>query len=102
MFHCYNFLFWVEAEAAVTAGMRSVLLIRPGNAKLTDEHLQNFACIEKFDELYGDEDDEDDIKRFAKENHERTDDEDEDEDDDDDDDDDDAEIEAEGDDGDDD
>ena len=38
-------------------------MIRPGNADLTDEHLQNFACIEQFDELYGDEDEED-IKRL--------------------------------------
>ena len=67
-----------EAEAAVTAGMRSALLIRPGNAELTDEHLQNFACIERFDELYGDEDDEDDIKRFAGDNGEADDDDDDD------------------------
>lgn len=52
-----------EAEAAVAAGLRSALVIRPGNADLTDEHLQNFACIEQFDELYGDEDEED-IKRL--------------------------------------
>nr|KAG5702134.1 hypothetical protein BaRGS_010400 [Batillaria attramentaria] len=52
-----------EAEAAVAAGWRSALVIRPGNDDLTDEHLQNFACIEQFDELYGDEDDED-IKRL--------------------------------------
>lgn len=54
-----------EAEAAVSAGLRSALVIRPGNADLTDDNLQNFACIERFDELYGDEEDEDDIKRFA-------------------------------------
>ncbi|CAL1536944.1 unnamed protein product [Lymnaea stagnalis] len=68
-----------EAEAAVSAGLRSALVIRPGNAELTDEHLQNFACIERFDELYGDEDDEDDIKRFAGDNGEAEDDEDEEE-----------------------
>ncbi|XP_076463479.1 enolase-phosphatase E1-like [Babylonia areolata] len=51
-----------EAEAAVAAGCRSALVMRPGNADLTDEHLQNFACIEQLEELYGDEDD-DDIKR---------------------------------------
>ncbi|RUS91677.1 hypothetical protein EGW08_000503 [Elysia chlorotica] len=88
-----------EAEAAVTAGMRSALLIRPGNAKLTDEHLQNFACIEKFDELYGDEDDDnDDIKRFAGENGGAGDDDEDDEDEDEDD----AEVEGEDNDGDDD
>lgn len=65
-----------EAEAAVTAGLRSALVIRPGNAELTDEHLQNFACIERFDELYGDDEDDDDIKRFAGENGEDLDDED--------------------------
>lgn len=65
-----------EAEAAVTAGLRSALVIRPGNVELTDEHLQNFACIERFDELYGEEyDDEDDIKRFAGDNGEQDDDE---------------------------
>ncbi|GFR68479.1 enolase-phosphatase E1 [Elysia marginata] len=69
-----------EAEAAVTSGMKSALLIRPGNAELTDEHLQNFACIERFDELYGDEDDEDDIKRFAGDNGEQDDDDDDDDD----------------------
>lgn len=66
-----------EAEAAVAAGLRSALVIRPGNADLTDEHLQNFACIERFDELYGDEEDEDDIKRFAGDNGEVDDDDDE-------------------------
>lgn len=65
-----------EAEAAVAGGLRSALVIRPGNADLTDEHLQNFACIERFDELYGDEDDEDDIKRFAGDNGEADDDDD--------------------------
>jgi len=54
-----------EAEAAVNAGLRAALVIRPGNADLTDDNLQNFACIERFDELYGDEEDDDDIKRFA-------------------------------------
>ncbi|GFO35243.1 enolase-phosphatase e1 [Plakobranchus ocellatus] len=82
-----------EAEAAVTAGMRSALLIRPGNAELTDENLQKFACIERFDELYGDEDDEDDIKRFAGDNGEAEDDEDDDDDDEGDEDDDDGEAE---------
>ncbi|XP_071079299.1 enolase-phosphatase E1-like [Haliotis cracherodii] len=54
-----------EAKAANQAGMRSTLVIRPGNQDLTEEHLQNFSCIEKFDELYGDEDyDEEDLKRF--------------------------------------
>ncbi|KAK7490207.1 hypothetical protein BaRGS_00018552 [Batillaria attramentaria] len=68
-----------EAEAAVAAGWRSALVIRPGNDDLTDEHLQNFACIEQFDELYGDEDDED-IKRLHQEdNGDAEDDEDEDE-----------------------
>lgn len=52
-----------EAEAAVGAGWRSALVIRPGNADLSDDHLQQFACIEQLDELYGDEDD-DDIKRL--------------------------------------
>ncbi|KAL8611112.1 hypothetical protein ACOMHN_064402 [Nucella lapillus] len=52
-----------EAETAVTAGWRSALMIRCGNADLTDEHLQNFACIEQLDELYG-EDDDDDVKRI--------------------------------------
>ena len=62
-YHCRFIGPFTEAEAAVKAGMRSALVIRPGNADLTDEHLQNFACIEQFDELYGDEDD-DDIKRL--------------------------------------
>lgn len=57
-----------EAEAAAKTGMRTALLIRPGNAKLTDEVLQKFPCIETFDELYGDEDDEDDLKKFAGDN----------------------------------
>ena len=69
----------IEAEAAVTAGWRSALVIRPGNADLTDEHLQNFACIEQLDELYGDED-EDDIKRLhGEDNGEPEDDDEEDE-----------------------
>lgn len=72
-----------EAEAAVAAGLRSALVIRPGNAELTDEHLQNFACIERFDELYGEEYDEDDIKRFAGDNGEQDEDEEEEGDDDD-------------------
>ncbi|BFZ07110.1 hypothetical protein BsWGS_10149 [Bradybaena similaris] len=72
-----------EAEAAVAAGLRSALVIRPGNAELTDEHLQNFACIEKLDELYGEEYDEDDIKRFAGDNGEQDEDEEEEGDDDD-------------------
>jgi len=63
-----------EAEAAVTAGMRAALVIRPGNHELTDDNLQNFACIERFDELYGDEEDEEDIKRFAGDNGELDDD----------------------------
>lgn len=70
-----------EAEAAVAAGLRSALVIRPGNAELTDEHLQKFACIERFDELYGDEDEDEDIKRFAGDNGEPDDDDDDDEDD---------------------
>ncbi|KAK6999823.1 enolase-phosphatase E1 [Biomphalaria glabrata] len=68
-----------EAEAAVGAGLRSALVIRPGNEELTDENLQNFACIERFDELYGDEDEEDDIKRFAGGNGEADDDDEEEE-----------------------
>ncbi|CAG5133745.1 unnamed protein product [Candidula unifasciata] len=69
-----------EAEAAVTAGLRSALVIRPGNVELTDEHLQNFACIERFDELYGEEyDEDDDIKRFAGDNGEQDDNEEEEE-----------------------
>lgn len=68
-----------EAEAAVAAGWRSALVIRPGNEELTDEHLQNFACIEQFDELYGDEDEEE-IKRLHQEdNGDAEDDDDEDE-----------------------
>jgi enolase-phosphatase E1 len=63
-----------EAEAAVTAGFRSALVIRPGNAELTDEQLQKFACIERFDELYGEDDDDEDIKRFAGDNGEQDDD----------------------------
>lgn len=73
-----SFVF-IEAEAAVAGGLRSALVIRPGNAELTDEHLQKFACIERFDELYGDEDDEDDIKRFAGDNGEPDDDDDDEE-----------------------
>lgn len=66
MFHYLTSV--TEAEAAVAAGWRSALVIRPGNADLTDEHLQNFACIEQFDELYGDEDEED-IKRMHQEDN---------------------------------
>ena len=54
--------------------MRAALVIRPGNHELTDDNLQNFACIERFDELYGDEEDEEDIKRFAGDNGELDDD----------------------------
>jgi len=68
-----------EAEAAVAAGLRSALVIRPGNADLTDEHLQNFACIEQFDELYGDEDDEDIKRLHGDDNGEAEDDEDDEE-----------------------
>lgn len=71
-----------EAEAAVTANFRSALVIRPGNADLTDEHLQNFACIEQFDELYGDEDEED-IKRLHADDNGEAEDDDEDDDNDD-------------------
>ncbi|KAK7103679.1 enolase-phosphatase E1-like [Littorina saxatilis] len=68
-----------EAEAAVAAGLRSALVIRPGNADLTDEHLQNFACIEQFDELYGDEDEEDIKRLHGDDNGEAEDDEDDEE-----------------------
>lgn len=68
-----------EAEAAVSAGLRAALVIRPGNADLTDEHLQNFACIEQFDELYGDEDEEDLKRLHPDDNGEAEDDEDEEE-----------------------
>ncbi|KAK6182527.1 hypothetical protein SNE40_010190 [Patella caerulea] len=54
-----------EAAAAVGAGIRSTLVIRPGNDDLTDDHLQNFSCIENFSELFGDDDDEEDMKRLA-------------------------------------
>ncbi|KAL8608659.1 hypothetical protein ACOMHN_002888 [Nucella lapillus] len=52
-----------KADAAFTAGFKCALVIRPGNADLTDDHLQNFACIEQFDELYSDDEDEE-VKRF--------------------------------------
>ncbi|XP_041353792.1 enolase-phosphatase E1-like isoform X2 [Gigantopelta aegis] len=68
-----------EASAAVEAGIRSTLVIRPGNEDLTDEHLQNFSCIERFDELFGDEDDEEDLKRFHGEGDGECDDDDDDE-----------------------
>lgn len=90
-----------EAEAAVTAGMRAALVIRPGNHELTDANLQDFACIERFDELYGDEEDEEDLKRFHGDDSlgEDDDEDDEDEDDDEVDDEDDEELDGEGDDG---
>ncbi|ESO84470.1 hypothetical protein LOTGIDRAFT_132223 [Lottia gigantea] len=54
-----------EATAAVAAGLRSTLVIRPGNKDLDEKHLQKFSCIENFSELFGDEDDEEDLKRLA-------------------------------------
>ncbi|KAH9488122.1 Enolase-phosphatase E1 [Bulinus truncatus] len=54
-----------EAEAAVSAGWRSALVIRPGNEELTDEHLQNFACIERMDGLFGEDEDEENPKKLA-------------------------------------
>lgn len=66
-----------EAGAAVAAGWKSALVIRPGNADLTDEHLQNFACIEHLEELYGDEDEEDLKRLHTNDNGEADDDDDE-------------------------
>lgn len=68
-----------EAEAACKAGWRCALVIRPGNADLTDEHLQNFACIEQLDELYGDEDEEEIKRLHGDDNGEAEDDDEEDE-----------------------
>ncbi len=79
------YLLTTEAKAAVEAGLRSTLVIRPGNADLTEEHLQNYSCIETFGELFGDEEFDDDLKRFEGDNAEGDDDDedpDEDEDDD--------------------
>ncbi|XP_046558030.1 enolase-phosphatase E1-like [Haliotis rubra] len=76
-----------EAKAACQAGLRSTLVIRPGNQDLTEEHLQNFSCIEKFEELYGDDDyDEEDLKRFEGDDNGEAEDDDEDPDEDEDDD----------------
>ncbi|XP_076442399.1 enolase-phosphatase E1-like [Babylonia areolata] len=71
-----------EADAAFKAGWRSALVIRPGNADLTDEHLQNYACIEQLDELYGDEDEEEIKRLHGDDNGEADDDDEEDENDD--------------------
>ena len=67
-----------EAAAANKAGWKTALVIRSGNADLSDEHLQNFACIEHLDELYGDEDEED-IKRLHTDGNGEADDDEEDE-----------------------
>ncbi|XP_064602924.1 enolase-phosphatase E1-like [Liolophura sinensis] len=45
-----------EASAAVKAGMKSQLVVRPGNAALTEDDKKNFPYIESFDELLGAED----------------------------------------------
>ncbi|KAL5009170.1 hypothetical protein ScPMuIL_014751 [Solemya velum] len=71
-----------EAAAAVKAGMKCALVERIGNPELTDEDRMNYPVIETFDELFGD-DDEEDMKRLATEgNGDAGDDDDEDDDDD--------------------
>lgn len=51
-----TFFFFSEASAAVKAGMKSQLVVRPGNAALTEDDKKNFPYIESFDELLGAED----------------------------------------------
>lgn len=69
-----------EAAAAVKAGLRSAIVVREGNAELSNEVFQNYLVIESFNELFGD-DDEEDFKRIAGDNGEVDDDEDGEEDD---------------------
>ena len=62
-----------EAKAAAGAGLQVTLVIRDGNAKISEEHLKNYSTIKDFNELYGDFDD-DDLKRFEGDNGEADDD----------------------------
>lgn len=58
-----------EAAAAVKAGLRSAIVVREGNAELSNDVFQNYLVIESFNELFGD-DDEEDFKRIAGDNGE--------------------------------
>ncbi|KAL7296650.1 hypothetical protein TKK_0010068 [Trichogramma kaykai] len=40
-----------EAEAAITAGLSVVIVVRKGNVELTDEEMEKFKSIESFDEI---------------------------------------------------
>lgn len=69
-----------EAAAAVKAGLRSAIVVREGNEELSNDVFQNYLVIESFNELFGD-DDEEDFKRIAGDNGEVDDEEEEGEDD---------------------
>jgi len=44
-----------EATAAHAAGMKTIVVVRPGNAKIADKDLETVATISSFSELFGDE-----------------------------------------------
>jgi len=44
-----------EAMAAHAAGMKTILVARPGNPKLVDKDLETFTTIASFTELFGEE-----------------------------------------------
>jgi enolase-phosphatase E1 len=44
-----------EATAAHAAGLKTILVVRPGNSKLADKDLETSTTISSFSELFGDE-----------------------------------------------
>lgn len=56
-----------EAEAASKANLRCALVAREGNEDLTEKHFQDFLVIESFGELFGDDENEEEFKRLARE-----------------------------------
>ena len=50
MFTCYFYVF-AEAKAAADAGLKTVVIIREGNAPLSDEDKQSFFTVTSFTEL---------------------------------------------------
>lgn len=49
--HLFDVMLFTEAAPASEAGMKTCLVVRDGNAPLSDDDLQKFNVIESFNEL---------------------------------------------------
>ena len=51
IYNICNIYIFIEAQASIAAGMSSIILIREGNAPLSEEEKSEFKHINNFDQL---------------------------------------------------